>query len=270
MQHRSSSCWQCGTAVSSRGARCSACGAEQPPLSDDPASTGDPSPSAPLSDAGSSGAPAWIALAIGLALLGVGAALLRPRVAVSDPGPARSAPPAVSETVPAEPPPNDLGPFDPKAADPIALLGKAKARALAWSKDALLVSIRADPVVAGRVDLEKGGTIEYTFGKPTGESLSPGTKVSGKRLRVALTRTGGEIDEVAGPPARAALEPNCLLDAAAHAAVSAGLPPDTPLLAVYDLTEKLAQKPVWHISSSGNASAQRLIDGMSCAVLVPR
>src|SRR5580765_5503948 len=156
MQHRSSSCWQCGTAVSSGGARCSACGAEQPRLSDDEATGPHAGPSAPLSDASvdsetrsSSGAPAWIALATALAFLGAGAALLRPRVAVLDPGPAHSAPSAVSETVPAELPPNDLGPFDPKAADPMALLGNAKARALAWSKDALLVSIRADPVVAG-------------------------------------------------------------------------------------------------------------------------
>jgi hypothetical protein len=176
----------------------------------------------------------------------------------------------VSATTPAEQPQHDLGPFDPKAADPMALLGKARARALAWSKDALLVSIRADPVVAGRVDLENGGTIEYTFGKPTGESLSPGTKVSGKRLRIALTRAGSKIGEAAGPSARAAPEPNCLLDAAAHAALAAGLPADAPLLAVYDLTERLAEKPVWHISSSASASAQRLIDGMSCAVLVPR
>jgi hypothetical protein len=141
-------------------------------------------------------------------------------------------------------------------------------RALAWSKDALLVSMRASPVVSGRVDLESGGTIEYLFGRPTGEGLGPGAKVSGKRLRIALTHTGTEIDEAGGAVARAALEPNCPLDAAAHAALSAGLPPDTPLLAVYELTEKLAQKPVWHLSTTGKDAVHRQIDGMSCAVLV--
>jgi hypothetical protein len=67
------------------------------------------------------------------------------------------------------------------------VLGRAKTRALVWSKDALLISMRASPVVSGRVDVGSGGTIEYLFGRPTGEGLGPGTKVSGKRLRVALT-----------------------------------------------------------------------------------
>jgi hypothetical protein len=39
-------------------------------------------------------------------------------------------------------------------------------------------------------------------------------------------------------------------------------------VAVYDLTDKLAQKPVWHISSVGGEAVRRQIDGMSCAVLV--
>ena len=146
------------------------------------------------------------------------------------------------------------------------VLGKAKTRALAWSKDALLVSMRASPVVSGRVDVSNGGTIEYLFGKPTGEGLGPGAKVSGKRLRIALSSAGTQIGEAAGSAARAALEPNCPLDAAAHAAFSAGVPPETPLRAVYDVTEK----PVWHIAASGNDSVKRLIDGMSCAVLVSR
>jgi len=148
------------------------------------------------------------------------------------------------------------------------VLGKAKTRALAWSKDALLISMRASPVVSGRVDIESGGTLEYLFGKPTGEGLGPGAKVAGKRLHIALTKTGTEIGESGGPAARAALEPNCPLDAAAHAALSAGLPQDTALVAVYDLTDKLAQKPVWHISSAGSDIVRRQIDGMSCAVLV--
>jgi hypothetical protein len=148
------------------------------------------------------------------------------------------------------------------------VLGKAKTLALAWSKDALLISMRASPVVSGRVDLESGGALEYVFGKPTGEGLGPGAKVAGKRLRIALTKAGTEIGESGGPAARAALEPNCPLDAAAHAALSAGLPQDTALVAVYDLTDKLAQKPVWHISSVGGEAVRRQIDGMSCAVLV--
>jgi len=91
-------------------------------------------------------------------------------------------------------------------------------------------------------------------------------KVSGKRLRIALSSAGTQIGEAAGSAARAALEQNCPLDAAAHAAFSAGLPPETPLRAIYDVTEK----PVWHIAASANEGVKRLIDGMSCAVLVSR
>src|SRR5262249_19658867 len=158
-------------------------------------------------------------------------------------------------------PPGALGPFDPRAVDPMELLGKAKTRALAWSKDALLISMRARPVVSGRVDIASGGTIEYVFGRPTGEGMGPGTKTSGKRLRMTLTNTAIEPEATAGPGARAALEPNCPLDAAAHAAVAAGLPQDTPLLAVYDAMDKVAQKAVWHISADEKRGAERQIDG---------
>lgn len=283
MQHRPLSCWQCGTVISTSGGRCPACGTQQAPSAESSTpDSGDvlqgmpPSkfsehelPSEPDAQRSSSALP-WIALAAGLAIIGAGAVLLRPRTPAESAAPMHPAAPTASPPASGHAPPSDLGPFDPRAVDPMDILGRAKTRALVWSKDALLISMRANPVVSGRVDVGSGGTIEFLFGKPTGEGLGPGAKTSGKRLRIALTSTGTEIGETGGPPTRAALEPNCPLDAAAHAALSAGLLQDTPLLAVYDLSEKLAQKPVWHISSPGTDKVPRQIDGMSCAVLVAR
>src|SRR5262249_51568265 len=152
-----------------------------------------------------------LVLAFGLGAIGIGAALFWPRHAEPTGAPARSAVASASASSAPSAPPGALGPFDPRAVDPMELLGKAKTRALAWSKDALLISMRARPVVSGRVDIASGGTIEYVFGRPTGEGMGPGTKTSGKRLRMTLTNTGIELEETAGPGARAALEPNCPL-----------------------------------------------------------
>jgi hypothetical protein len=91
-------------------------------------------------------------------------------------------------------------------------------------------------------------------------------KVTGKRLHISLESTGTKTEETPGGAARAALEPNCPLDAAAHAAQAAGVTP--PLVATYEMMDHDAQKPTWRIASDGKETAQRQIDGLSCAVLV--
>ncbi len=265
MQQRALSCWQCGTVLSVAGGRCPACGAEQ--LAPEARRAGRPRESSESDgEATRSSSPLlWVALVVGLGVIGAGAVLLRPRGAGSEAAahsPLAAA--AASETSGSSA--SDLGAVDLKSVDPMEALGRAKSRALAWSKDAVLVSMRVRPVESGRVNVQAGGSVEYWFGKPTGEGFGPGTRIGGKRLHVSLESTGVKTQETQGSTGRAALEPNCPLDAAAHAAVAAGIAP--PLLAIYEVTERLAQKPVWRVSTDGQDAAQRFIDGMSCAVLV--
>jgi hypothetical protein len=267
MQQRSSSCWQCGTLMPGSGGRCSACGAEQPEEATLSNAAQAPRPRASGEDDGRarSSIALWIAVLLALGAIGVAAALLR----THDPSSDASLGPPVSSALEGDPgktAPTDVGTVNLRAVDPIELLGRVKTRALAWSKDAVLVSLRARPVASGRVDVQGGGSIEYWFGKPTGEGFGPGMKIAGKRLHVSLESTGTKTEETAGAPARAALEPNCPLDAAAHAAQAAGLAP--PFVATYEMTERSAQKPTWQIATEGKESAQRQIDGLSCAVLV--
>jgi len=213
----------------------------------------------------SSSALPWVLLVAGLAVIGIIAAVFVPkRSAEADtPPPVRPAPSTAAEK-PANP--DDFGPMDTRAVDPMDVLGKAKTRALAWSKDAMLVSMRARPVVSGRVDVQGGGTIEYWFAKPTGEGFGPGAKIAGKRLHLTLDNTGVHVEEAPGAPGRAALEPNCPLDAAAHAALAAKLP-SGPLLASYEANAQ-AGRPVWQMSPDGADGPMRLVDGQSCAVVV--
>jgi hypothetical protein len=270
MQGGPLSCWQCGTVVSASGGRCPACGAEQPPA-EERQDTGRSYSRGPLTHTGgggarSSGALPWIVGAVALAALGGAVLFLRGRDAAAPAVEPEPPLPAATASA-AEGAPGDLGPYDPRAVDPAEIFGKAKTRALAWSKDAVLVSIRARPVVLGRVDVGSGGSIEYFFGKPSGEGLGAGAKVASKRLMILLGNTGTKVEETSGGAGRAALEPNCPLDAAAHAAQAAGLPANTPLTAIYEQSERLA-KPVWRVSTEGKDGAERQIDGMSCAVLV--
>jgi hypothetical protein len=207
----------------------------------------------------------WVALAIGLAAIGAAVVLLRPRAA--SPDATRDAPLAsVTEGESGKTAPTNVGAVNLRAVDPIEVLGRVKTRALAWSKDAVLVSMRARPVASGRVDVQGGGSVEYWFGKPTGEGFGLGMKVAGKRLHIALESTGTKTEQTAGGSARAALEPNCPLDAAAHAAQAAGVAP--PFVATYEMTDRDGQKPTWRLATDGKETAQRQIDGLSCAVLV--
>jgi hypothetical protein len=270
------SCWQCGTVLSTAGGRCPACGAEQPPptprqTAGEIHATVSRAPIAPSARPGreeeprTSSALPWLLLVGGLAAIGIGAALFMPKRSESATIPeARRPAPSVAAEAPKNP--DDFGPMDMRALDPMELLGKAKTRALAWSKDAVLVSLRAHPVVSGRVDVSSSGSIEYWFGKPTGEGFAPGAKIAGKPLHVTIDQGGVHVDEAAGTSGRVALEPNCPLDAAAHAALATKLPAG-PLLASYEVNDR-AGRPVWQISPEGSDGPVRLLDGQSCAVLV--
>jgi hypothetical protein len=264
MQQPALRCWQCGTVLSAASARCNTCGTEQLAASsehgDEAGASREPD------EAGrSSSVPMWAALVVGLAVIGGAAAVLRPHGSATATA-ARSPLALASANDSTKTSSGELGTVDLKSVDPMEVLGRAKTRALAWSSDAVLVSMRARPVTDGRVNVQAGGSVDYWFGKPTGEGFGPGTKVTGKRLHISLESTGTKTEETSGGAGRAALEPNCPLDAAASAAQAAGITP--PLLATYDVTERLLQKPIWHVSTDGKETSQRQIDGMSCAVLV--
>lgn len=275
------SCWQCGTVLSAAGGRCSTCGAEQPPAPEPsaaPPPTGQslaaprlrpiPLRSETPGKAARDKAIPWVVLGVGLAAILVLAVALGPRrgddAAKTTPVAARSALPSLPEH-PADP--NDLALGDLTKIDPIDVLGRAKIRALAWNRDAVLVSLRAQPVSGGKVNVESGGTLEYAFGKPTGEGFGAGTRVSGKRFRVRIAASGTTAEEVAGGLGRAALEPNCPLDEAARKAQAAGLPPSAPVSAAYEISDK-HKKPVWRIAVASNAAETRTLDGWTCAVLI--
>jgi hypothetical protein len=202
---------------------------------------------------------------VGLGVIGAGALFLRPRAALPA---AMTGAPLTTQSASAstKTAANDLSAVDLKAVDPMETMGRAKTVALGWSKDAVLVSIRARPVVSGHVNVQAGGSVEYWFGKPTGVDFGPGTTIAGKRLHISLESTGTKTEEIPGGAGRAALEPNCLLDEAARAAQAAGIVP--PFVATYDVTDRLPQKPIWHVSTDGKETTQRQIDGLSCAVLV--
>jgi hypothetical protein len=282
MQQMPLSCWQCGTVLSAAGGRCPSCGAEQPAA---PPGVGPHAVSGVAAPVGvvrpSRGVPReedpeptprakalpYVLLAVGLLAIGLVGVLLSPSRKHAS-AEAVSAAPAAPPVAPARPvDPNDLGIADPNAVDPMEVLGRAKSRALAWNRDAILVALRAGPVNRGHVSLTSGGTITYWFGKPTGEGFGPGAKVAGKRLQISVTSGPTKVDEVtSGPGSRAALEPNCPLDEAVRKAQAAGIPLETPVTVAYDMNDK-HKKPVWHVSAGDEQSA-RMLDGWSCAILV--
>lgn len=270
------SCRQCGTVLSAAGGRCPTCGAEQP--ADAPRGLPTPVGTAMLAPSLRAGrhiaspetsarkkALPWVVLGVGMVAIG-GLVALMPRHADTTPAaPSITPVPAATPSEARSADPNDFGIADPGAVDPMEILGRAKTRAVAWSKDAELASIHAEPVVNGKVNLSGGGSIEFWFGKPTGEARM--ARVSGKRLHLTLTASGTQASEVSAGPGRAALEPSCPLDEAIRKASAVGVPAGAPLSVSYEVSEKY-QKAVWRIAAPGAGTAPRTVDGYTCAILV--
>ncbi len=249
------------------------CGAEQPDVTASsagassspfnrapmPSESFDPPVSAPK-------ALPWVVLAVGLAALGVVAVLYSSHHREAAAGaPVASAARPAAAALPSDP--NQIRVPDPKNADPVELLAQVKARAFAWSSDALLVSVRAQPIANGRVNLQSGGTIEYTFGTPSHERLGRFSRVAGKGFAVTLTSAGTTALPTPPRDGLAALEPTCPLDEAETHAEASGVPKGPNTVATYEVSETY-QKAVWLITVPNNAAASRTIDGWSCAILV--
>jgi hypothetical protein len=208
-------------------------------------------------------------LAIGLAVIAAIAFFFAPRPG-SDAAPVREAPPKPAPSAPmpsVEAKPNELGIKDPAAVDPTELLGRARARAISWHPDAILISLRAEPVGSSGVDLTNGGTIEYWFGRPTGDGLGSGARVSGKRFHIAVTRDAETAAEAAATTARAAIDPNCPFEDVLRKVRASGILPDVPLSVVYEFADKYG-KSIFRVTSPTDASVLRAVDGQTCAILV--
>jgi len=263
------SCWSCGTVLSATGGRCPACGAEQPsgpaPLGAPPALSRPPRP-VPAPPRTAQKAAPWALLAVGLAAIGLVAVLFAPEGG-GNRGSERVAPSAVPSAPERPADPNDLGIADPKAVDPTEILGRARARALAWDREAVLVSLRAQPLVGGRVNLTTGGSVRLRYGKPTGEGFGSGAKTAGPQLEIAIASAGTTVEAMAAGPARAAQEPNCPLDEAVAKAIASGVPTGSALEIAYEVSDKHG-KAAWKVSVPDSDVFTRLLDGWTCAILV--
>jgi hypothetical protein len=263
-------CWQCGTVISVAGGRCPACGVEQ---GNPPATSGDGSATSTATRRGriiepeKGRAAPWIVLAVGLVAVAALGFLLAPRPSnPADDAPRRQA----AEPTPAGPasaPSGDRGAFDLASVDPIAALGKARARAIAWHPDAILVSIHAAPVGDSGVDLSAGGVVEYVFGRPTVEGFGAGARASNERLTIKLSRAGETVEEATAATGRAAIDPNCPFDEALKKVRASGVPRTTPLVIAYEFSEK-HDRTIFRVTSPGDDSVSRALDGQTCAILV--
>jgi len=269
-------CWQCGIVLAVAGGRCPQCGAEQAPAPP-PGTSLAPTPHGampvrprgepPLRKKPPNKALPWVVLSVGLAAIGLAGALLSPKkespTAIAAPPP--TAAPAGASARPVDP--NDLGIPNPSAVDPTDLLARARARAVLWNRDAILASMRVSGLASGKVDVPHGGSIEYWFGKPTGEGFGAGARVNGKHLHIGVSDAGTTVEETGAGGGRAALDPNCPLEEAARKAQASGISASTPLAVSYDFSEK-HKKPVFRIASVGDEAHGRTLDGITCAILV--
>jgi len=206
--------------------------------------------------------------AIVLAAL-VGLSLLAKRTPAKLPPP----PPVAAPPAPPPLPPTPTGASSAEAAllrtwgriDPSELYPKAKARAIAWDRQAELFSLVARRVVGSGVDLSlDGAEIEYTFRilprpAPLGQPEPPDQlRVTFARKAVTITeeRTGliGRL-----PPME---EPTCLFRDAMKNAIGSGVSEQSQVDARFEI-DRSQKRSVWRIG-------HRMLDGKTCAVIQQR
>jgi hypothetical protein len=152
------------------------------------------------------------------------------------------------------------------AVEPTELLSRAKERGLAWNRDAVLVAIRAEPVVAGRVPLGADGRVEVVFAVPSG-TLGPGTRVGKDRFTVAFAGSTVEASSSSeAAPTRGVADPACTANDAWRAAVASGVPSNAPTTLTYANSEKYG-RAVWRAESGDDPKLNRTIDGQRCTIL---
>lgn len=209
----------------------------------------------------------WLLLLFGLGVLGLVAALFAPHVDRAASA-ASSEKPVVQGAPrnPGSPALDALGVKKPEAVDPTDLLAHVKSRASAWHRDAVLVSMSAQPVRKGLVDLTNGGSVEYNFARADGP-LNPGSAVKADRLIIRVDASGPSEQETRAGAGRSTAEPNCSLAEAFEAARAAGLSDDAGIAVRYEMSDRHG-KSVWQLSSLSDTKSARTVDGWTCAILV--
>lgn len=170
------------------------------------------------------------------------------------------APPSAS--APAKPPPPPRAPPDPM--DPLKALVDARRKAQAWHAEAILVSITATPVSAGKV--ASSGSIELEFAAPKGGKLGPGNEVLPERFVVVMSRREQKISVRRAAPTLGIADPNCPLDEAWRKMVASGVPSTTSVTMKYELHRK-RDRAVWSTSVPGKPELSRTLDGNTCAIV---
>jgi hypothetical protein len=159
-----------------------------------------------------------------------------------------------------------IGAADLGAVDPSTVLARAQTHARKWDRDALLVSLDAAPVAAGKVDAEHGGRVVVMFARSSG-SLLPGARVSAERFMVTIDASGPRTQEAKDlSPARSVAEPNCPLDQAWRTMVASGVPSSARVAMHYSMSDK-HDRAVWQTTVEGDPKLTRTLDGLTCNVI---
>jgi hypothetical protein len=158
---------------------------------------------------------------------------------------------------------------EPETIEPIDYLGRAKTSALAWNREAQLVTITAGPVVAGRV-VAGSNSIEFTFASPGGK-LGPGARVGTERLVVRVVGSdkvqAKDGAEAGGAQAtRSVADPGCTVEQAWRAAVASGVPSSAEATMTYEHNEKYG-RAVWRTETADDPKHNRTLDGRRCTIL---
>jgi hypothetical protein len=153
----------------------------------------------------------------------------------------------------------------PVALEPTALFAKAKSAALAWHTDAALTEIDISPVNLGKVG--PSGKLVFSFGKPAGKKLGPGSAVQTLGFVVTADESGLRGDEQPVGKVVSVAEPNCIFEDVLIKVGKAGVSASEALHLHYAMSEP-PSRGVWRVSRAGGSEALRTLDGASCAIIV--
>ena len=268
-------CAECGMVLSAAGGRCPGCGASQPDGEVAPPQppqqqyiagvVGHEIESEPKSNMTplAIGGGAVALVLVGLATVGL---MNSKEEQVADVAPLPTVIEAPKKVEPKGP--DDIGIEDLAAVDLDQIWGRAHSRAQRWNRDAVLVSVEANPVVASKVDAKGGGTVHFVYGTPTGEGFGSGARVQRDQFQISVGPEGSSSSKItAAKKGRAVLDPNCPFSEATRKLIGAGIVDGLPFSVKLLMSEKF-KRPEWEGRTLGDDPMVKTLDASTCTILI--
>ncbi|HTM43802.1 MAG TPA: hypothetical protein VL137_02545 [Polyangiaceae bacterium] len=150
----------------------------------------------------------------------------------------------------------------------MSLWAEASKLAAGWNRNAMLIQMRAQPLLpSGALD-PSGSSVRFEFGAPAPDTNEPMSHSGRDHFVVTIDKAGTQsVVTHAAPGATMVPEPQCPAEKAVRIGPAVGFDPKQSRTLSY-LWNAAVDRSTWVVSDPGDAKRKRTLDGSTCAIIV--